>query len=98
VKFRQSQFPYNQKVKDDSDPVLYWKTLECVKETHALAKVALKIIAFPQSSANVERTFSALRRIHTWQRSSIGREKLAKLVYIYINRHAFHVMKTCYAL
>jgi len=90
VKFHTKQYPYDKVVKDDCDPILYWKSMACFEETHALAKVALKLIAFPQSSANVERTFSSLRRIHTWQRSSIGREKLAKLVYIYINRHALH--------
>jgi len=50
-----------------------------------LATVALKILKFPQSSASVERSFSAVRRVHTWQRSKIGRKKLAKLVFIYVN-------------
>jgi len=58
------------------------------KESKLLAKVALKLINFPQSSASVERTFSAVRRIHTWQRGSLGRETLSKLVYIYVNRRA----------
>jgi len=88
VKFRTSQYPFADVVTQYEDPVEYWQKLICVSETQHLAKLALKLIGFPQSSASVERTFSAVRRIHSWQRACIGREKLRKLVYIYVNRHA----------
>jgi len=88
VKFRTSQYPFADVVTQYEDPVEYWQKLICVSETQHLAKLALKLIGFPQSSASVERTFSAVRRIHLWQWACIGREKLRKLVYIYVNRHA----------
>jgi hypothetical protein len=57
-----------------------------IKEAKPLAVIALEILAFPMSCAAVERSFSVVCRIHTWQRNKLGRKKLAKLVYIYINR------------
>jgi len=48
----------------------------------------LEVLGFPQSCAAVERSFSAVRRIHTWQRNRIGRKKLAQLMYIYLNQRA----------
>jgi len=88
IKFRRGLAPYNHQIAEDESPCQYWSRFACVTTTEGLAKVALKILGFPQSAASVERTFSAIRRIHTWQRSCIGREKLAKLVFIYVNRRA----------
>jgi len=85
AKFRYKEYPYNEVVPSDGDPILYWKNLAGTIEGEELAKLALQILQFPQSSASIERSFSAVRRIHTWQRSSLGREKLAKMVYVYFN-------------
>jgi len=84
-KFRNLEFPYDESVPVDADPISYWKDRHCTLEGKALAEIALPLLQFPQSSASVERTFSALRRVHTWQRASLGREKLAKMIYVYVN-------------
>jgi hypothetical protein len=73
----------------EEDPVLYWTRVQVMSPLNcALAEIAIEILSFPGSAAAVERTFSVVRRVHTWQRNRIGRKKLAKLVYIYINRRA----------
>lgn len=72
----------------EENPRLYWLGLKRFTETKELAILALEILGFPQSGASVERSFCAVRRIHTWQRSCIGRKKLAKLTFVYINRKA----------
>ena len=90
TKFRAQQGIYQQQ--EITDPVLYWQRLSMMKSSQDLAKIALELLAFPQSMAAAERTFSAVRRIHTWQRNRLGRKKLAKLVYIYINQRALNKM------
>jgi len=61
-----NQFPYDE-ASTDSDPVLFWKKLSRTAEGKLLANIALPLLQFPQSSASVERSFSAVRRVHTWQ-------------------------------
>jgi hypothetical protein len=51
-------------------------------------QIALKVLSFPASCAAVERSFSCVRRIHTWQRNRLAPETLANLVYIYLNSRA----------
>jgi len=85
AKFRRKQFPYEKSFPVEGDPIEYWNQLCCIQESTTLAKAAYWLMTIPQSTASVERSFSAVRRIHTWTRSSLGREKLAKLVYIYFN-------------
>jgi len=88
MKFRKREYPYDENVPVEGDPIEYWKNLSLTLEGKELAEVALSLLQFPQSSASVERSFSALRRVHTWQRASLGREKLAKMIYIYVNSAA----------
>jgi len=85
AKFRNKEYPYDEVVPADSDPIIYWKNLATTVEGSKLSRVVLNILQFPQSSASVERSFSALRRVHTWQRASLGREKLSKMIYVYVN-------------
>jgi len=92
TKFRNKQFPFEEEMIGD-DPVKYWMQMSTCNESKALAAVALSLLGFPQSSASVERSFSAVRRIHTWQRALLGREKLSKLVFIYINQQALRNKK-----
>jgi len=87
-KFLNKEYPYDEDVSVDSNPIVYWKNLYKTIEGKQMAEIALSLLQFPQSSASVERSFSALRRVHTWQRASLGREKLAKMIYIYVNRAA----------
>jgi hypothetical protein len=51
-------------------------------------QIALQVLAFPASCAAVERSFSCVRCIHTWQRNKLAPETLANLVYIYLNSRA----------
>jgi len=84
-KFRRCEFPFEEKAELTENPILFWQELSTTDEGKALAAIALSLLQFPQSSAAVERSFSALRRVHTWQRASLGREKLAKMIYVYVN-------------
>jgi len=88
------QFPYDEAVSADADPICYWKDRLHTLEGKALAEIVLPLLQFPQSSASVERSFSALRRVHTWQRASLGREKLAKMIYVYVNCAALRRVKS----
>jgi len=72
----------------DTDVLLYWQRLAGVSSSKELAQIALSLLALPQSCAAVERSFSVVRRIHTWQRNKLGRKKLAKLVFVYLNKRA----------
>lgn len=71
------------------DPIAYWTRIRQMSPPNrALANIALEILSFPASAAAVERTFSVVRRVHTWQRNRLGRETLSKLVYVYVNQRA----------
>jgi len=59
----------------DTNPFIFWQRLLNINNSKELAQIALKILGFPQSAASVERSFSTVRRIHTWQRNKIGRKK-----------------------
>lgn len=72
----------------EKEPIIYWNRLSKYKATAALAGIALRILGFPQSSASVERSFSAVRQIHTLHRNRLGRKKLAKLVYLFFNERS----------
>uniref|UniRef100_A0A8C6SSN1 HAT C-terminal dimerisation domain-containing protein n=1 Tax=Neogobius melanostomus TaxID=47308 RepID=A0A8C6SSN1_9GOBI len=50
---------------------------------HAVLKAALTI---PVSSCSVERSFSALRRLHTWLRRTMGQERLNDLAVMTIEK------------
>ena len=94
AKFRRKEYPYDEEVHEDSNPIVYWKHLSDATEAKELSEIALSLLQFPQSSASVERSFSALRRVHTWQRASLGREKLSKMVYVYVNSAALRQVKS----
>jgi hypothetical protein len=68
-----------------SNPITYWRRLSNITPYGPLATAAIRILSFPRSCAAVERSFSVVRRIHTWQRNRLGRKKLARLVYVYLN-------------
>lgn len=51
-------------------------------------QVAIEVLSFPASAAAVERTFSAVKRLHTWQRGKLNRDTVAALTYVYVNRRA----------
>jgi hypothetical protein len=73
----------------EDNPVLWWQGIYASSpKNRSLAAIAIEILSFPASTAAVERTFSVVRRVHTWQRNRLSRKKLAKLVYIYVNQRA----------
>jgi len=85
--FRNERGPFQGvAVSDLTHPVTFWRRFLSIRNTQLLARIAVDLSSLPGSCASVERSFSAVRRIHTWQRNRLGREKLAKLVYVYINR------------
>jgi len=67
---------YSRRCAINEDPILYWKKLCQTKESAKLAELAVELLNFPQSSAAIERTFSAIRHIQLWKRSSLHRDTL----------------------
>ena len=59
-------------------------------EAHFLMPELLKIVkifaTMPTSSAQAERSFSTLRRLKTYLRSSMGQERLSSLAIMYMER------------
>jgi len=84
IKFRQQEGVYMPTL-DTDIPYLYWQRLLGIASSSRLATISLNILKFPQSSADVERSFCAVKRVHTWQRASLRRKKVAKLVFIFVN-------------
>jgi len=89
LKFRTFKDMYNEEIEMEEDPKTFWVRLAASSgRDNKLVSVALKVLSFPASAAAVERSFSCVRRIHTWQRNRLEQETLAKLVYIYLNNRA----------
>lgn len=86
TQFRSKAGVFALNVSVDTNPCIFWQRLANVQQTSELANIALTLLGFPQSCATVERSFSAVRRIHAWQRNKLGRNTLAKLVFLYVNR------------
>lgn len=63
-------------------PTLWWKTYGF--ET-SLAKVALKILSMPTTSASTERSFSTHGYVHSKSRNRLSNERAAKLTFIQHN-------------
>lgn len=51
-------------------------------------------LTVPSTTASVERTFSALKRIKTYQRNAVGQRRLTGLAMMSIERRMLHRMKT----
>jgi len=50
-----------------------------------LAELALETLTVPTGIAGVERSVSALRRIHTWERNRLAPSRVDKLVFVHQN-------------
>ena len=50
-----------------------------------LATLALQTLSIPAGIAGVERSVSALRRIHTWERNRLAPSRVDKLVFCHQN-------------
>uniref|UniRef100_A0A8C6T8V9 Zinc finger MYM-type protein 1 n=1 Tax=Neogobius melanostomus TaxID=47308 RepID=A0A8C6T8V9_9GOBI len=55
-----------------------------------LSGVFQTALTIPVSSCTCERSFSALRRLHTWLRRTMGQERLTHLALMSIERHALY--------
>jgi hypothetical protein len=72
-----------------SDPAAFWRRLlACCGTKRRIVQIALEILSFPASCAAVERSFSCVRHVHTWQRNRLAPKTLNNLVYIYLNSRA----------
>lgn len=67
------------------------KTVDkCTEITLPTIRNLLLILAtFPVSNAIVERTFSSLYKIKTWQRSTLGEERPTGLALLLVSRNSF---------
>eukprot|EP01127_Copromyxa_protea_P010323 TRINITY_DN2511_c0_g1_i5.p1 TRINITY_DN2511_c0_g1~~TRINITY_DN2511_c0_g1_i5.p1 ORF type:complete len:594 (-),score=80.92 TRINITY_DN2511_c0_g1_i5:2252-4033(-) len=84
--FRDSSGLFSGHVNQNGDPKLMWRRAKDTREGKQLADIALYLLSYPMSAVSVERSFSVVRHIHTWKRNRLGRENLAKLTYIRVNR------------
>ena len=71
------------KLKDD--PLRPWKFIGQTIQYKQFAEIAIHVLSIPTGIAAVERTFSATRRIHTWDRASLAAKTVDKLIFIYWN-------------
>lgn len=89
ISFRSTEGSFSEECTREQDPLVWWGKIRVKSlKNRALADIAIEILSFPASAASVERSFSIVRRVHTWQRNRLGRKKLAKLIYIYMNTRA----------
>ena len=58
------------------------------KRFERLSTLAIELVTMPASNSDVERTFSALRRVQPWTRSRLSKKKIDMLQYLYCN-HRF---------
>ena len=65
----------------------FWFWISSNKGYEEVAEIAMFLLEFPMSSASVERSFSVICHIHTWKRNRLGRERLATLTFVNINRN-----------
>jgi hypothetical protein len=57
-------------------------------------KLGLLIVTVPSTIASVERLFSALKRIKTYQRSTLNEERLSGLAILSIEKDVLHQLKS----
>jgi hypothetical protein len=59
-----------------------------------LFKLGLFIVTVPSTTASVERSFSAIKRIKTYQRSTQNEERLSRLAILSIQKDVLHQLKS----
>jgi hypothetical protein len=57
-------------------------------------KLGLLIVSVPSTTASVERSFSALKRIKTYQRSTLNEERLSGLAILSTEKDVLHQLKS----
>ena len=88
AKFRIKERPFdhpNFNINITDDPFAPWKWLKQFPEFVKFAEFVLQILKIPTGIAAVERSFSPVRRFHTWQRANLDPQTLDHLVYVYFN-------------
>ena len=69
----------------DADPVMHWNLMSLISHAMALAAFTIDMITIPVSNSAVERTFSAVRVIHAFNRLILMHSTLNKLMYVFCN-------------
>jgi len=67
------------------DPRRPWRAMTNDPKFRKLAQLALETLTIPTGIAGVERSVSALRRIHTWERNRLAPSRVDKLVFVHQN-------------
>jgi hypothetical protein len=73
-------------IQNASQPLLHLKTTNIDSALHQLTKLCELTVTIPASSAPVERSFSALRRIKTYARNSQGEDRMSRLSLLSIEK------------
>lgn len=69
----------------NKDPLVPWRWISMFPKYNKFANFVLKVLKIPPGIGAVERSFSPVRRIHTWQRSSMQSDTVDDLIYVYVN-------------
>jgi len=70
------------------NPLIWWKGF-CSNSAAELAKIAIKILSSPPTSASVERSFSKMGHIQNLKRNRLDNERASKLLFIAHNKNLF---------
>lgn len=68
------------------NPITWWKGF-CSNSAAELAKIAIKILSSPPTSASVERSFSKMGHIQNLKRNRLDNERASKLLFIAHNKN-----------
>lgn len=68
------------------NPLIWWKGF-CSNSAAELAKIAIKILSSPPTSASVERSFSKMGHIQNLKRNRLDNERASKLLFIAHNKN-----------
>lgn len=68
------------------NPLIWWKGF-CSNSAAELAKIAIKILSSPPTSASVERLFSKMGHIQNLKRNRLDNERASKLLFIAHNKN-----------
>ena len=60
----------------------YWNLIDTLTNYNSLAKIALRLISIPPSSAAVERSFSLQAWIHSKNRNRLSQENINKILMV----------------
>ncbi|ROL45241.1 Zinc finger MYM-type protein 1 [Anabarilius grahami] len=77
-----------------SELTLFMRSTGLCNGMTQLYKLCELFLTVPSTTASVERTFSALKRIKTFQRNATGQRRLSGLALMSIEKRMLHLLKT----